>query len=515
MQKGLNKMQGSRTVNATRNIFWGVIDKVAYILIPFVLRTVFIRVLGAQYLGLNSLFTSILSVLNITELGFGSAISFSMYKPIAHNDNDTICALLSLFKKIYRVVGCTILTLGLLLIPWLSLLIEGEYPADINIYILYLIFLLDTVLGYFLFSYKEVLFLAHQRNDLMSKLSVVINIIGNIVKLIMLVSFKNYYMYIIVGPISIIVRNLLNEHFSRKFFPQIVCRGTVSSEEKGEIKKRVKGLLSYKIYGTILNSVDAIVISAVLGLVPLAKYNNYYYIQTAIVGFMSIVSSSMVAGIGNKMVINSKEDNYKDFNNIMFANAWLSGWCSICLFCLYQHFMKIWVGEEMLFPLSTVLLMTFYFLVPRISSVTYTYREASGMWWEDRFRPLIAAITNLTLNLILVRYIGINGVIISTVFCTVFINIPWGSYILFKKYFEMRSLKYYLKLLYYILITIIIGAITYLLLTILPNYGIDFLIVKAVICAIVPNLLFLAVYHKLPEFKYFKGFLFRTFKLKK
>lgn len=507
-------MQDSRTVNATRNIFWGVVEKITNLLMPFVLRTIFIKVLGAQYLGLNSFYTSILSVLSIAELGFGSAIAFSMYKPIADGDNDNICALLNLYRKIYRIVGSVILTAGLAIMPWLSYLIKGDCPSDVNIYIVYLLFLLNTVLGYFLFAYKGVLFTAHQRIDILSKLAIIINILGNILKLVILIVIKNYYMYVMIAPIVTIVTNISNAYFAKKIFPQYICRGDVSKDEKYKIRKRVTGLLSFKIYGVIFNSVDTIIISSFLGLIPLAIFNNYYYIQTSIIGFLTIISSSITASIGNKMVTNSKEDNYNDFKNVTFMNAWISGWCTVCLFCLYQHFTTIWVGEEMLFPFSTMVLMVIYFFLPRVSSMTYTYREAAGLWWEDRYRPIVAAIANLSINIILVRFIGINGIIISSILCTVFINIPWGSYILFKNYFKRSVIEYFCKLSFYALVTTIISAITYFLLDILPEKGFVSFIIKGIICVIIPNVLFFVVYHKLPEFDYFKALLKNTLRIK-
>lgn len=497
-------MKIERTKNATRNIVWGVIEKCFTLLLPFMTRTVLIKVLGAEYLGLNSLFTSILSVLSISELGIGTAIVFSMYKPIAEDDNETLCALLNIYRKLYYAIGSIILVAGLIIFPFLSYLIKGAYPSDVNIYVLYLIYLANTVLSYFLFAYKTALFSAFQRNDLVSKRTLAISLGSNITQIVLLFLFKNYYVYVIVIPLTTILTNIANAILANKMFPSIVCKGTISQEMKGSIKKRIIGLLSFKIYNAVFTSVDTIVISAFLGLTPLAIYNNYYYVQNAIVGFLIIFTSSITAGVGNKMVTDSKEENYTDFKNFTFANGWLCSWCAVCLFCLYQHFMNWWVGKELLFPFDTMVLMVFYFLLPRITTMTYTYREAAGLWWEDRFRPIVATAVNLVLNIILVHWIGMNGVLLSTLFCTVFINVPWGSAVLFKNYFKRSFAEYLRKLLFYIAVTIVAGIVTMAACNLMPSTGFCIMLAKAGVCVIVPNVIFLLFYHRTTEFVYTK-----------
>lgn len=499
-----------RTKNAERNIIWGVVEKTASLILPFITRTVLITIMGAEYLGLNSLFTSILSVLSISELGFGTAIVFSMYKPIAEDDRDTLCALLNTYRKIYRIIGAIIMIAGLAVVPILPKLIKGDIPADINLYILYGIFMFDTVIGYFLFSYKSAIFSAFQRNDLTSKISLALNIIGNILRIVVLFCFSNYYAYLLVSPAVTISTNIANAYLSNKLFPELKCRGTITEKQREGIKKRIIGLISFKIYGVVFTSVDTIVVSSFLGLIPLAIYNNYYYVQTSIIAFLVILTTSITAGVGNKMVTNSTEENYDDFKNLVFANGWICSWCAVCLFCLYQHFMITWVGASLVFPFSTMLLMVLYFLFPRITTLTYTYREAAGLWWEDRFRPLVATAVNLILNIILVQVIGMNGVLISTLVCTVFINVPWGAWVLFKHYFKRSPMEYFRHIGYYIFATTIAAAATYYVCELLPESGWLILFIKAGICCIVPNVILLLLYYKCKEFIYTKHLVMRV-----
>lgn len=501
-----------RTKNALRNILWGLIEKIITVLMPFICRTVFIKVLGSEYLGLNSLFSSILQVLSISELGIGTAIVFSMYKPIAEDDEDTLCALLNVYKNVYRIVGTVILVVGLAIIPVLPKLIRGTYPAEVNIYALYLIYLFNTVIGYYLFAYKQALFTAHQRNDLLSKRTIIVNFLSNFTQIIVLLLIRNYYVYLLILPIATMATNLVNAYLANKIYPNIQCKGMISAEMKGFIKKRIVGLLSFKIYNVIFTSVDAIVISSFLGLTSLAIYNNYYYIQTSIIGFLSIITSSITAGIGNKMITNSVEDNYQDFKVFVFANGWISSWCAVCLICLYQHFIKVWIGDIYLFPFLTVYLIVMYFFLPRLTTMTYIYREAAGLWWEDRYRPLVATVVNLIANILLVQVIGMNGVIISTLICTIFINVPWGSYILFMNYFRKSMREYFRQLVYYFLITNLASFVTLRICNILPSTGWIELFIKAFVCCIIPNLVFYFCYRNMKEFKYAKRLLTKVFK---
>ena len=503
-------MKIERTKNAARNVVWGIIEKVASLLLPFAVRTIMIKTLGSEYLGLSSLFTSILSVLSISELGIGTAIVFSMYKPIAEDDNETLCALLNAYRSVYRVIGIIILIAGLAITPFLPKLVKGSVPSDVSLYALYFIYLFNTVISYFLFSYKAALFSAFQRNDLLSKRSFVINLCSNIYKIAVLILFHSYYVYVIIIPVATIATNLLNAYLANKMFPDIQCKGVLPKETKDGIKKRIIGLMSFKIYNVVFASVDSIVISSFLGLTPLAIYNNYYYVQNSLVGFLVILTSSITAGVGNKMVTNSKEDNYSDFKKITFVNGWICSWCAVCMFCLYQPFMELWVGKELVFPFSTMTLMVFYFLLPRITTITYTYREAAGLWWEDRFRPLVSTVVNLVTNIVLVQIIGMNGVIISTLICTVFINIPWGSIILFKNYFCISPKEYFSHIIFYLLISSFVGGSTYFLCTLLPDHGFVFLLVKASICFVIPNILFWICYHRMKEYSYVIG-LFNRF----
>lgn len=490
-----------RTKNATRNIIFGVILKAYQIIVPFLMRTAMIYLMGVQYLGLNSLFTSILQVLNLAELGVGSAMIYSMYKPIAEDDNATICALMKLYKTYYRIIGLVIAVIGCALTPFIPKLISGDVPDNLNIYLLYLLNLGATVLSYWLYAYKNCILQAHQRVDIVSKVSLVTSTIQYALQLLVLWLFKDYYLYVIVLLATQALTNITTAMCADRIYPQFKPKGQIATEEKKAINNRIKDLFTSKIGGIIYDSADTIVISSFLGLTALAIYQNYFYILNAITGLITVVFSACTAGIGNSIVVETKEKNYKDLNKFTFIICWGAGFCAVCLLCLYQPFMELWVGKDLMLSSSAVICFVFYFFVRQLNSLFNTYKDASGMWHEDRFRPLVAALTNLALNLILVQFIGLYGILISTVLAIVCVGMPWLLHNLFTVIFEKKYLVGYLKnLLYYCFIILINCTITYFICTKVNAGLITTLVIRGAICVVLPNLIYLFAYYKRIEF---------------
>ena len=326
----------SRVKNASRNIVWGVLNKIVVLLLPFITRTVMIYTLGMEYVGLSSLFTSILQVLSFAELGIGSALVFSMYEPMAENDDKKICALLNLYKKTYRIIGVIILVAGLAILPFLNYFVNGSVPNNINLQILFVIYLLNNLAGYFLFAYKQALFTAAQRVDVISKVGMILQLFLSIFQVVILILFKNYYMYSIAIPIVTVVNNIIICVVSDRKFPQYKCYGCICKEEKKEIEKKVGGLLFQKIGNIILTSADTIVISSFLGLRVLGIYNGYYYVITALLGFLAVIQQAIIPAIGNSEVLESKAKNLKDFRMFHLLYMWIVIWWCCCLSGLYQ-----------------------------------------------------------------------------------------------------------------------------------------------------------------------------------
>lgn len=506
----------SRIENSKRNILGLALNKIVNLMMPFLSRTAMIYYLGTIYLGLNSLFTSIISVLSLAELGIGTAMVFSMYKPMANHDDETVCALLELYRRIYCVIGTVILIAGMLFIPFLPRIIKGEYPASVNLYGIYLIMLFNTVISYYLFAYKESIFIASQRTDLLSNINTVICIILNIGQTLLIIFTKNYYLFCTFIPITTIIGMFCKNYIIGKRFPQYFCHGSIDRAMKSDIKKRVAGLFIYKVCDVLRFSLDSIVLSAFLGLAILAKYNNYYYIMSAVSGMVGVIATSITASIGNSIVKENKEKNYRDFNRIQLLYMWVSGFCVVSLFCLYQPFMKIWVGEQLMFDDGTMLFFCIYFFVSRWGDICFAYRQAAGLWWQDRVRPIIEALLNITLNIILVQVIGVVGVLLSTILGLIFVNSVWGSKILFKYYFtNFNQAKYIGRLMIFTITTMIVcGIVKAVSETCIVILNIDNLIavlsIKLMFCCAIPNILFFIVYSKLPEFNDSKALLIKV-----
>lgn len=493
----------SRTQNATRNLIWGFLNKVVVLVLPFVTRTLFIYTLGTLYLGLNGLFTSILQVMNISELGINSAITFSMYKPLAEKNTKEVNALLSFYRLCYRIIGVIVLVIGLSLTPILNKLIKGDVPTDINVYALYLVYLIGAFLSYELFSYRTALLVATQRNDIVSKVSSITAIGQFSLQLLILVYFKNYYLYIVVSNLTAIANNIICALICKRLYCDYKPFGKVDRIVLLEIRKKIGGMVFQKIGGVVLTSVDSIVISAFLGLQVLTVYQNYYFVISSLFGILAVIMGSLTATIGNSIVLESKEKNHNDFVKFNFLYIWIVGWCSICLICMYQPFIRIWVGSKLLLPFYMVILFAIYFLVHKWCDMLYVYQEACGIWWETRWVPIVAAVINLITNIILVNVIGLAGILISTIISVVFVYDVGYAKVLFITYFKDKELlkRYWIKQLLYLLSVVINATITYLICSIISfESAWASLIINGCICVIIPNVIFIILWKRFNEF---------------
>ena len=334
-------MKINRTKNARNSIVVGLILRIYQTVVPFVMRTVMIYCMGVEYLGLKSLFSSILHILNLAELGVGSAMVFSMYKPIAQDDTDKICALMKLYRMYYRIIGVVILVVGLLCTPFIPRLISGSVPAELNIYWLYLLNLAATVLTYWLFAYRNCLLQAHQRMDVVSGITLVSNTLQFLLQFVILIWMRDYYLYVMALLLGTVVNNVLTALITVKMYPQYRPYGTLEHAEVKIIGGKIRDLFSSKIGTVVLHHADTVVISSFLGLSVLAVYHNYYFIMNAVVAVIEMMISSIMAGLGNSLITESKKKNEDDLMKISFLYLWLGGVCCCCFLGMYQPFMEI------------------------------------------------------------------------------------------------------------------------------------------------------------------------------
>ena len=500
METGVYK---SRLKNARRNIVSGFIKQFSGIIITFLIRTVIINALGANYQGINGLFTSILQILNLSDLGFSTAVTFVLYKPIADDNYDEVSAIMAFLKKTYVIIGGVILGIGLIITPFLPNLISADYPNELNIYVLFLIYLFNTVISYLLFAYKSTLLTAWQRDDVVSKIYTLTSIGVKASQLLLLLIFKNFYVYILVMPIGTVINNLLIHFSSKKLFPQITPSGIINKDTKFELTRQVKSVFINRISDIARNSFDDIIISAFLGLTAVTVYDNYYYIFTALIGIMGIVIHSIRASIGNSIVRESVEKNYGDMMKFTFIFMWIAGWFSVCLFCLYQPFMLLWMNgrPNLLLSNMNMALFCLYFYFFCMAHTKGVYLEAKGLFWECRFLYIIEALANLVLNIGLGYLLGITGILLATLLSLLIVNFYGGTIILFKNYYKKSCTSFILTHFLYFLITICNCFLTAIICNQISLNGLIGLLVKMLICLIIPNLFFFCCYCKTKAFK--------------
>jgi len=498
----------NRTGNAVRNMIFGIANQFVTLVFPFILRTILIRVLGMEYAGLNGLFVSVLEVLNLSELGLSTAIVYCMYKPIAFGDKDSLCALLKLFRKLYFVIGMVILVVGVAVMPFLRYFVKDSYPDDINLYLLYSIYLANSCISYFFVGYRSALLSAHQRLDVMQKISTLVKGIMYSVQIMVLILCKNYYVYAIMLPIFTIITNLLTAFETKKIFPQYICQGEVSKEIKKDLKEKVSGLMITRLCAVTRNSFDSIFISAFIGLTMSAIYSNYYFIMKSITSILGIIVQAVLAGVGNSIQTESVEQNYNDLKRFNFMYLWISGVCTVCLFNLYQPFMYLWMGKDNLLPLSSVILFCMYFFLLKMGDMQSVYYNAAGLWWHYRKCTIVEAFLNLVLNSVLGKIWGLNGIIAGTLISLLLVNFLYAERLVFKYYFKNgRAQEFYFCQIKYAVVTAFICTITYFLCSCIPyvqtedsKYIIKILAIRGILCLMVSNCIYLLAYARTKEF---------------
>ena len=230
----------SRIVNSTKNAFANIIGQVIQVVLQFLCRTIFIKLLSTEYLGLNGLFTNVLSMLSLAELGFGNALIYSMYKPIHNNDKKQICHLINFYRKIYIYITIIIFILGISLLPFLQNFIKDfeNYNELENLYLIYILYLINTLCSY-VYIYKRSIIDANQKNYITIIIQKAVNIFQNIIQIIFLYLTKNFIIYLIIQIICTLVSNIIISKIADKMFPYLK-EDTKNLPEKYEQHKILK-----------------------------------------------------------------------------------------------------------------------------------------------------------------------------------------------------------------------------------------------------------------------------------
>jgi O-antigen/teichoic acid export membrane protein len=427
-----------------------------------------------------------------------------MYKPVAENDVRTVDALLNFYRKAYAVVGTVILTVGICLIPFLDKLVKGSYPEDINIVLLYIVYLLNASISYFMYAYRSSLIVVYQREDINSVTNMIVTVLLMVCQISILFLTNNYMLFAVMQPIFTVANNLRIAFVVKKMFPQYKCEGRISHEIIGELKKKVSGTVIVKISQMTRNSFDSICVSAFIGLSETAIYNNYYYVIRAVTSILSIFSNSIMGGVGNHVVLKTKDENFNELKKIDFIYMNISGWCTVFILCLIQPFMELWMGSGMLLPMSVVILLCIYFYFLKIGDMLTVYSSTNGLWWEYRFWSVTEILLNISLNILLAKYYGLHGIVIATIFTIFGLNLVVGPIITFKNYFGIKRLKeYWTYQTIYFLVTFTICLITYTLCSLITvGDVIQMLCVRFAVCLLIPGVIYTVIYGRTKYFKY-------------
>lgn len=500
-----------RTKYSILNSITSTICNVVMILLGFISQSVFIKLLGTEYLGLNGLFTNILTVLSFFELGVGNAIVFHLYKPIRDNDTDKIKSLMYFYKKAYTIISIVVLCVGILIMPFIKMIV-GEVTIDVNIYIIYIMFLLNTSSSYIL-SYKKNLIVANQRSYIINIIHIIYLICLNFGQLIILYITKNYYIYLMIKFILQIIENIVCSYFAKKLYPYINVDKKIELESKvkKDIYDKVKALLYHKVGNTIVNGTDNIIISMFFGISTVGIYTNYYMIINSVNTLFNQVITSITASIGNLLVSeNDPNKKFQIFKKIRFFNFWISSFSAICILLIINPFITVWLGKQYLLSNVVVIVLTFNFFQKLQRSVYITFKDSAGIWEEDKIVPVVESILNIVFSIFLLKIFGLAGVFLGTIVSGIAL---WGySYprFVYKKIFNRTYKNYIKETLGYITLFLCLSAITYSISMIINfNNNIYQLIYKCIIGLSVPNILMILIFRNSENYKYFKNLIIK------
>lgn len=499
-----------RTEKAIKNSITSMIGNIISFLVSFIAQAIFIRILGAEYLGLNGLFTNILTMLSIFELGIGNAIVFNMYKPIAENNIPKIKSLMNFYKKAYRLIMIIIFTFGIILLPFLKYIV-GEVSIDINIYIVYILFLLSTLSSYVI-AYKRNLIIANQENYIINLIHSIYIIAFNVAQLMIIYFTKNYYLYLVVKIVCQLLENFIIGLIANYKY-RYITEGKIEKldkETEKDIFSRVKALIFHKVGAIIIFGTDNIIISTFFGIIQVGLYTNYYTIINAINTLFGQIISSATANVGNLIVKEKTEKLYSTFKKMRFLNSWISIFTGVSLLVMVQPFIKLWVGAEYLLGIDVVIVIVFNYFQKMQRNAYSTFKDSAGIWREDKFVPLVESGLNIIFSIIFLKIFGLVGVFMGTVVSGLVLWCYSYPKFVYKKLFNRTYKEYAKETLGYISLFVVIAAITYgISIMIVVNNTLIQLLINSILCIIIPNAIMFLIFRKSENFEYFKELIFK------
>ncbi|MFE5321200.1 lipopolysaccharide biosynthesis protein [Paenibacillus sp. NPDC056579] len=493
-----------RTKHSLINISVGIGNQLVITLLSFFSRTVFIHTLGVEYLGLNGLFTNILAMLSLAEAGIGSSIVYTLYKPVADNNKEKILVLMRLYKKAYLIIALIVLLLGLSLLPFLQYIVKDANVE--HIYVIYLVFLLNTVTPY-LFQHKISYLNVCQKNYIVTGIYSVSSILSMFLKIGILYWTQNYILYLIIDSVITITNSLIMSLIVNRMYPFLKEKGigSLDNDTKSNIIKNVKAIVLQNIGSYLIFGTENIIISTYVSIAAVGLYSNYKMLIDICRTLINQVFNNMYHSVGNLVASESKDKVYSVYKVTMLLNFWLYSFAAIAMYVMIEPFIKLWIGEKFLMGnlIVIILMVTFYERGMR-NSIT-TVKTTAGIFHEDRYIPLIQAAVSLVFSLVLVQKIGISGVFIGTLISAIAVPFWTTPFFVYRKVFDKPLHHYFMRYLYYTVIGFGTCAATSFIGSFISADTTWMLVMKAAVCVIVPNAIYVALFYKTEEFQYVFG----------
>ena len=447
-----------RTENSLKNAIWSMITFGVGLLVSFVARKVFISILGAEYNGLNSLLTSIISILSIAELGIGTTIVYALYRPLHDKDAGLVCSLMNYYKKCYRVIAGVVLIVGVAIIPFLPTIV-GSINLDINVYLVYLLFLAEAVLSYLL-SYRRSLLIADQKERVIKYIHLASIVLMNAVQIALLFLTKDYYLFLVIRIIFTCAENIIISMVVNKKYSYILEKAyPLPRAIKNALNRKIRAMFYHQIGGFVVNGSDNIMISMIFGVTEVGYYNNYFMIVSSLHSLVSNVFSSITASIGNLLVSKNCRDSMNAYRGILGINYILAAFISCSFYVCAQPFMQIWLGSEYVMSNLVVGSLAVYLYFRMMKLTTGAFKNAAGIFYEDRFVPIVESIVNIAASLICAHLFGISGIIMGTVISNFVLYFGSYPFIAYRKVFKTSAKLYFQQHISYLVLTIAVDAL--------------------------------------------------------
>ena len=505
----------SRVEKSFKNSLYGIIGLFLNALVAFIARSVFIKLLGSAYNGLNGLFTNILQVLNLAELGFASSVAYALYKPLKDGDERNTAMIMSYFAKIYRIIALIVAVAGCCCVPFLQYLIAEDISTlpfsllELRLY--FCMYLANTVCSYIL-AYKRTIITADQSAYIISIADNTGNIVLNLLQIALLLITQNYFAFLGIMIAKTIVNNLVIHLIAGKRYPYLKkYKEKLPKEERQLILKNVQALLFHKIGTVVIYSTSTIIMSTFVSLIAAGKYANYLMIVTQVNAFINIFFNAILASIGNLCVNEDKEYEYIVFKRILYISNFFTVFVFSCYVCLFNDFITLWVGEEMLLDFPTMIAISFTGIVSYVRIAVNTFKDANGLWRKDWYKSLLEAAVGIGLAIGLSFVWGTFGVVIGYSIASLFIAMPIENIVLYKYGFERPLGKRFLQILGIILFSFAVTAVMYIISSFIP-LGIGWFILKLLFCVIFVTAIYVLITFRTSEFQYYRQLLLKILK---